>query len=717
MRLIPAFFSVCFFCLASFCGAADGFEFRINGNAFIPNAIHFEQKNSFSEGDLIAIGRTLMVLGRPGVYDFKTTPSNDGRILRVMPDGSESVAAFHITYSYKDKKENFQRFNDLSDEDISSLSGIYIECWSGEIAEKLKHINPLKICVTLSNYAGIEKSKILPPLPAALQYLCISESSSDGLRDFSSLSILNNLKFFSITTLGETPFDAKLIAGNKNLQSLDLHMNSKIMNPAFLGNLTELKKFSAAQSRIDDISFVANMKELKTLKLSWSSVKDISACAKLDNLEELDISRTGVTDLTPLASLKSLRKLMASSSLVSKLPETQVPNLTEIWLFSTMLEDADVNAFTALNPQCRKVYFKYYDSLKTALGEADTLKVRTFGPRSKKILELTSSAEIKELIDNMKVIDPKTMFSCACAGDPFFDFYKNGKLIETVSFHHGHSLRWKWGSDAALEEPSAEYLCNFLAKHGWNQAALEREKNKLQEQALQRRIKLYRKIFPEKSLTVFLDLQHPGKLKEEFEKLPGTPVEKTTAAFRLLDCDDCSWNLQCNTEKAFAEFILPSLDKSTVIEAVKYVAAKEGINGAARWIFFLGGRVSYDKSLLDEILPSLAEAGLSHPRKINRIITMNYLSKAASPAAKDLLKKCFNEEIKIRSLAPENISEPAGFVSYSPATAAPENVSEWAMAAAALLKLGDTSIIPALREKLVNASGTDKKFISEHLKE
>lgn len=74
---------------------------------------------------------------------------------------------------------------------------------------------------------------------------------------------------------------------------------------------------------------------------------------------------------------------------------------------------------------------------------------------------------INELIKHIQTSKFAIVDSCACCGNPTFEFYRGSELLAGLSFHHGHSLRWDgWDGDGQLTEASSLYLITLLKNHG-----------------------------------------------------------------------------------------------------------------------------------------------------------------------------------------------------------------------------------------------------------
>ena len=74
---------------------------------------------------------------------------------------------------------------------------------------------------------------------------------------------------------------------------------------------------------------------------------------------------------------------------------------------------------------------------------------------------------------------------CACSGDCRITFYRGGKKLTSVSYHHGISLRWnggKWDGDSLFTPDSQKAWRDWFKKHGeprfqdWHEAEIKGRK-------------------------------------------------------------------------------------------------------------------------------------------------------------------------------------------------------------------------------------------------
>ncbi|MBI5779826.1 MAG: hypothetical protein HZA49_10305 [Planctomycetes bacterium] len=114
------------------------------------------------------------------------------------------------------------------------------------------------------------------------------------------------------------------------------------------------------------------------------------------------------------------------------------------------------------------------DSLHKALEGVDRIKVRSGGTchrnttDEKVLIDEKRPEFIQNIIKNINVgTNILRHVSCACCGNPTFEFYKKDQLVISLGFHHGKRLRWpdgKWAGDAELTKSSAAFLAKLLAE-------------------------------------------------------------------------------------------------------------------------------------------------------------------------------------------------------------------------------------------------------------
>jgi hypothetical protein len=80
--------------------ARDAYSFKLDGESYRPTIVSLHgEPNKPQAGDLVKVGNILLTLGQEGSYDLRTTPKEDGRLLRITSKGTEVIGVgvnFHI---------------------------------------------------------------------------------------------------------------------------------------------------------------------------------------------------------------------------------------------------------------------------------------------------------------------------------------------------------------------------------------------------------------------------------------------------------------------------------------------------------------------------------------------------------------------------------------------------------------------------------------------
>ncbi len=82
------------------------------------------------------------------------------------------------------------------------------------------------------------------------------------------------------------------------------------------------------------------------------------------------------------------------------------------------------------------------------------------------LLDTRDLAEIAAFREALRIQESPESFShCACLGGPTVECYTGKTVAATLSFHHGHGLRWhRWKHDARFADP--ERLSQWFNRHG-----------------------------------------------------------------------------------------------------------------------------------------------------------------------------------------------------------------------------------------------------------
>lgn len=679
-----------------------GFRFTLDGEAYEPEVLSLNgTPDAPRPGDVVEVEGLLLVLGPEGDRRLKSTPRNDGRLLLVAADGKEQVVGVQVSFTYEgDKKVVINPLAKLTDEQIRGLWGVRLDDWPEGIADKLNHLDPTRACVTITDRTAQGPDKRLPPLPSGLRYLCVNEHSSEGIRDYAALADQRGLRFLRLLPMAVESFDAGLLKASADLRWLELG-GPQLANSASLASLPALRE----------------------LRLPWhEEMKDISFVRAMKELRVLDIRRSAVSDLTPLNGQETLAAVDADASPVERLPRGPLPALRSLKVMLSKLSDDAVADFAKAHPTCQ-VWHRWVPALRRALAGATRLRVRTGGTchrdieAEKTLFEVKDAKPVQELVGQIQVDEPRSGGHCMCCGEPSFEFYQGEKLLLTLGFHHGRSLRWPdgWPGDAMLTPASSDFLCAWLSDHGVKGPEQERTEGKRQEAAARLRQQLYEKLIPDEVLKRLEGARSVDEAAAAFENGLNDPVARAALCLKLFGCDSASWNLYSGLDETLQEALLPKVGKERLAAAIRKVAADPaGGNGAARWLFGEGKWASLDDKAVQELVPALAGRALGHPREICRRRTMLALAAIKGDAAVKLLRSVLAGEITVQELPKGQQGEPGGMVSFAPTDGdLPKGCSDRACAARLLAKLGDRASLPTIQELAKAAKGEDRKALDE----
>lgn len=173
--------------------------------------------------------------------------------------------------------------------------------------------------------------KTLEDLSAIPNLTTVIIRNETGISDFSSLSLLTNVKSLDLT-------GCKI--GSKAL--------TEISSMSWLENLV-LDKNS-----VSDTEPISKLIKLKTLSLSDNSIKDITALSGLSNLTELTLSKNFIQDISPISSMTRLKTLNLSDNLITSVsPISELTSLKEVNLSGNQISSVEalrrLTTFTTLN--------------------------------------------------------------------------------------------------------------------------------------------------------------------------------------------------------------------------------------------------------------------------------------------------------------------------------------------------------------------------------
>jgi internalin A len=575
---------------------------------------------------------------------------------------------------YMGEKPVVDSLSSLSDAEIASLRCVRVMGWSDEIAAKLGKTDAAKTCYVVAR----GDKRPIPPLPAAAQFVVLRSrhEGSGGPGDLAPLAKLASLRLLHLGPHYVETTDLSPLAGLAQLQHLDLGVR-EVSHAQALSGLKSLRVlFAYGCKGISDVAFAASMPGLRTI----------------------NVSDTKVADLSPLSDHAELRVIHADLAPVRVLPKGDLRALREFRMMSAPASNDDVEAFMRVHPDC-KVVHGWRGLLVAAVADADRVRVRSGGTchrnfkEEKTLLELTTRDDVAAFVDMLRLDESGPGSMCMCCGTPTFEFYAGKKLIASLGYHHGRTLRWPdgaWPGDAVVAPESADKLCEWLAKRGVTGPIEERDAAKRRAETIRRRDERQAALLPK---DVRDALEKRDGAAAAFARVAPDAADRVLLCFRLIGCaaDEGHDDVTRAARRALAA------EKPDVVAQVAKHALDddEAGRGVAYWLFERDAEPKFDDAALDAIVARAATRLLSDADPKVRGEAITGLRHVARPASIELLRKVLG-----------------GTTMTSPPVA--ETARNMRCAVDSLLELGDRESVPRMREI---AATWDEKSRAEFEKE
>ena len=204
------------------------------------------------------------------------------------------------------------------------------------------------------------------------------------------------------------------------------------------------------------------------------------------------VERTSVRHLSPLAGLPQLERVQANQSLVTTLPEGDLPALRELSVVAAQVPAEAIKAFRSTHPQIR-VRHGWNESLRDALLGATRVRVGpgeeyTLGKPTQPSYESAAAGELAGLLRLFEVDENQSGAICGCLCGASFEFFNGDRLLETTHLVCNNMLRWSgWPSDGLLAPANAAVLLDWLAERGVTGPRDEKREAKVRDEAFQRK--------------------------------------------------------------------------------------------------------------------------------------------------------------------------------------------------------------------------------------
>ncbi|MDB6003466.1 MAG: hypothetical protein JWR15_453, partial [Prosthecobacter sp.] len=475
-----------------------GYRFCFNNKQVDPYIMTVNGPEPTS-GDVVCLDDYYFCLDEVGDYDL--TESFDC-LIRHLPGGIERRIACKISAPaepngdpsarlFRRKKPGQDVYSGFTADELKDLRGIRIADWSPTLEKWLSGFDLSHVCLLLEAPAlGGRYKSAIPLLPTTVRHLIFDTGGFWDCSDFKPLARLKNLRFLDLDDSMPVNVDLGLLA-QLPLEYLRLPSYVPLEHVEALANMKSLRTFAA-----NGCPFLGDGRIFS----SSTELRQFSARHITGDREHPVVP----LDLKPLAGLKHLAVLNVAGSAVATLPDQTMPALKSADLLQTEVPKEILSAFVKANPQA-VIHHSMNAELRTALSNVDRLRVRTGGvchrreEEEKTIVEIKGAKGIAEIAERFEINENNSGGHCMCCGNPTFEFYEDAKLVATIGFHHGRSIRWwsgNWPGDGFLTARSSEFLIQWLAEKGCDGPRQEWLEQKRQQAAARRRWQRYESLLP-----------------------------------------------------------------------------------------------------------------------------------------------------------------------------------------------------------------------------
>ncbi len=331
-------------------------------------------------------------------------------------------------------------------------------------------------------------------------------------------------------------------------------------------------------------------------------------------------------------------------------------------------------------------------SLKAALEGADKLEIsETQVGRGDVGATFTFEKpdEVAKLIDSFEFAKESHGY-CACLGDCKVTFFRGGKKLTSVSYHHGISLRWnggKWDGDSLFTPESQKAWRTWFKKNGeprfqdWHEAEIKSRKHEENSR------EAFLAVFPQNSRKVIEDYERDLNeyyRKNDFDGYDDNPVLLASRAKLAASIPDRQ-KLAAIISKALGTLSLEQLmngswgsgtseiifvqKTSELLEAKDFQMALKSSDpatllGIARLFFFGELSEKYTAKEAGPVAAKLIEAVAQYDRSGNGTWIFSWLGRFTSPEITGVLERVALGELKLPS-SPMNLSQNLSFPHFS----------------------------------------------------
>ena len=667
-----------------------GYRFTFNNKPVDPYLMTVNGPEP-TPGDVVCLEDFYFCLDEAG--DYNLTESFDC-LIRKMPGGVERRIACKISAPadpngdpsarlFRRKKPGQDVYSGFTADELKDLRGIRIADWSPTLEKWLGSFDLSRVCLLLESPAldGRDKPAI-PLLPTTVRHLVFDTGGSWNCEDFKPLARLKDLRFLDLHDSMPAKVDLGLLA-QLPLEFLSLPSYAPLEHVEALANMKSLRTLAAnGCKQLGDGRILSGNTELRQFFARHVTGDPEHPVVPLD--------------LKSFAGLKHLAVLEVAASSVGTLPDQTMPALKSADLLLADAPKEIISAFVKANSQA-VIHHSMNAELRTALTKVDRLRVRTGGvchrreEKEKTIVEIKDAPSIAEVVDHFQINEDDSGDHCMCCGNPTFELYEGEKLVATIGFHHGRSIRWwdgNWPGDGVLTARSSEFLIRWLAEEGCDGPRQEWLEQKRQEAAAKRRWQRYEALLPRDVTTAIKGAKTWDEIAHIVDQSKPAGIDGATLLLKLLGCDFELWNHYSGLDQALTETLLPAVPQDVLVKAILQCRPDtEEALGAVRWLFGEGKVVDW-KDQVKGIEP-LAKFALKHPQQSNRWRCIAILRDMGTPCV-PLLREVMRAGTHPTELPKDELDEAGGMVTFHPGSIdLPEGSTDQQAAALCLQILND----------------------------
>jgi hypothetical protein len=339
-------------------------------------------------------------------------------------------------------------FDVLLPRDLRRLRSVWIAHWEPWVAAKLALLDPERASLTVTNPGNAPD--LLDSLPRGLRALRLENGPEAPAEDLSSLRRLRDLEVLELVS--SRPIDARWLKNLSGLRCLSMLPYFGLVYGEALGSLRGLRSLFVYSPDADlDLSFLGALEHLR-----WLSV---DGCPSVD--------------LSSLSRTSELRYMSACHTRLTGLESVTLPELRELDLSWTLLDEDALAAFSARHPACSIKRLTRQSVLAARAARATHVRVRTGGlsrgrhePPPKTIFKKKGPNAVRAFLDLVEIDEEQSGGQILMHGGPTIELRTKERLVVAVSLVGGMLRSRVWPDDSEVTARSWKKLEAWLARGG-----------------------------------------------------------------------------------------------------------------------------------------------------------------------------------------------------------------------------------------------------------